>query len=38
MARYGLASGAARIWRQAAGNAAIVIGCRGFAGSGSGLG
>jgi cysteine synthase len=36
--RYGLASGAASTWRQAAGNCASVIGGLGFGGSFGGLG
>src|SRR5579863_3751014 len=36
--RYCLASGAAKTWRQAAGNCAIVIAGLGFGGSGDGLG
>jgi cysteine synthase len=36
--RYCLASGAAKIWRQAAGNCASVIGGFGFGGTFGGLG
>jgi hypothetical protein len=38
MACYGLASGAAKTWRHAAGNCASVIGGFGFGGSGGGFG